>query len=171
MAPACSYDSSAKPEPCPAPIWTRTLCPRDTSSSTPTGSIATRYSSSLISFGTPTIMIGTFSQKRGTTFGRGWAISIHAALVYRRGNPCAENLAVSVGQKKKILRSFAARHGAAARLAQIKRATALAGTIWANAIVWSLSRKNDRRRSCGFFQPAQCNYTAIPPKMEVKRMG
>ncbi|MBU6236379.1 MAG: hypothetical protein KGQ51_01040 [Planctomycetes bacterium] len=34
---------------------------------------------------------------------------------------------------KKILRPFAARHGAAARLAQIERATALAVVIWANA--------------------------------------
>ena len=36
-------------------------------------------------------------------------------------------------RKKKILRPFAARHGAAARLTRIKRATALAGTIRANA--------------------------------------
>jgi hypothetical protein len=34
---------------------------------------------------------------------------------------------------EKILRPFAARHGAAARLAQIERATALAVMIWANA--------------------------------------
>jgi hypothetical protein len=34
---------------------------------------------------------------------------------------------------KKILRPSAARHGAAARLAQIERATALAFVIWANA--------------------------------------
>jgi len=33
----------------------------------------------------------------------------------------------------KILRPFAARHGAAARLTQIERATALAVMIWANA--------------------------------------
>ena len=33
----------------------------------------------------------------------------------------------------KILRPSAARHGAAARLAQIERATALAVVIWANA--------------------------------------
>jgi len=39
----------------------------------------------------------------------------------------------SICEKEKILRPFAARHGAAARLAQIKRATALAETIWANA--------------------------------------
>jgi hypothetical protein len=42
-------------------------------------------------------------------------------------------LTQNICEKEKILRPFAARHGAAARLTQIKRATALAETIWANA--------------------------------------
>src|SRR5215831_592575 len=44
------------PLPCPAPAWTTTLWPARVSSSTPTGSRATRYSSVLISLGTPTII-------------------------------------------------------------------------------------------------------------------
>src|SRR5690349_23786756 len=42
------------PEPSPAPDWTTTLWPRSTSSRTPAGVSATRYSSVLISVGTPT---------------------------------------------------------------------------------------------------------------------
>src|SRR3954453_4381539 len=41
------------PDPSPAPDWTTTLWPRSTSSRTPAGVIATRYSSVLISLGTP----------------------------------------------------------------------------------------------------------------------
>src|SRR5437762_5885633 len=46
------------PLPCPALLWIRTRCPARVNSSTPTGIIATRYSSVLISLGTPTIMDG-----------------------------------------------------------------------------------------------------------------
>src|SRR3954454_24510899 len=42
------------PEPSPAPAWTSTLWPRSTSSRTPAGVSATRYSSVLISVGAPT---------------------------------------------------------------------------------------------------------------------
>src|SRR4051794_4015349 len=42
------------PLPWPAPDWINTLCPSRVSSSTPTGIMATRYSSVLISLGTPT---------------------------------------------------------------------------------------------------------------------
>ncbi|GIT29435.1 MAG: hypothetical protein Ct9H300mP1_14810 [Planctomycetaceae bacterium] len=55
-APHARYSSSGIPLPCPAPVSTNTRCPPCTNSSTPTGSIATRYSSCLISRGTPTIM-------------------------------------------------------------------------------------------------------------------
>src|SRR6266545_567353 len=41
-------------EPSPAPFWTMTPCPASTSSRTPDGVSATRYSSALISVGTPT---------------------------------------------------------------------------------------------------------------------
>src|SRR4051812_20654850 len=44
------------PLPSPAPDSIRTAWPSCVSSSTPTGSIATRYSSALISLGTPTII-------------------------------------------------------------------------------------------------------------------
>src|SRR5690348_3164124 len=44
------------PLPCPAPVWISTRCLARVSSSTPTGMRATRYSSVLISLGTPTIM-------------------------------------------------------------------------------------------------------------------
>src|SRR4051794_2162333 len=48
------------PLPCPAPAWMSTLWPARVSSSTPTGIIATRYSSALISFGTPTTWLMGF---------------------------------------------------------------------------------------------------------------
>src|SRR5439155_1684237 len=44
------------PEPSPAPDWTMTLCPWAASSRTPAGVSATRYSSDLISLGTPTLI-------------------------------------------------------------------------------------------------------------------
>src|SRR3954454_3684004 len=43
-------------EPSPAPPWMRTSWPRSASSRTPDGVSATRYSSVLISVGTPTFM-------------------------------------------------------------------------------------------------------------------
>src|SRR6187431_288219 len=43
-------------DPSPAPCCTRTSCPWSTSSRTPEGVMATRYSSVLISVGTPTFM-------------------------------------------------------------------------------------------------------------------
>ena len=52
------------PLPCPAPTSIKTVCPAWVSSSAPTGSIATRYSSDLISLGTPTIM-RTHSHRAG----------------------------------------------------------------------------------------------------------
>src|SRR5712692_5410945 len=56
VAPAARYASSANPEPIPAPCSTSTLWPSPTSDSTPAGTSATRFSSVLISLGTPTIM-------------------------------------------------------------------------------------------------------------------
>ena len=50
--------------PTPAADWMRTRCPARVSSSTPAGVMATRYSSGLISFGTPTIM-GTSRAGKG----------------------------------------------------------------------------------------------------------
>src|SRR5687768_18009522 len=44
-------------EPSPAPRWTTTSWPRSTSSRTPDGVSATRYSSVLISVGTPTFTL------------------------------------------------------------------------------------------------------------------
>ncbi len=55
-APLAAYISSVIPLPTPAPDSTSTLCPARVNSSTPLGVMATRYSSDLISFGTPTIM-------------------------------------------------------------------------------------------------------------------
>ncbi len=54
VAPTAAYASSANPLPLPASRWIRTWCPARTSTSAPTGIIATRYSSALTSFGTPT---------------------------------------------------------------------------------------------------------------------
>src|SRR2546422_93121 len=42
------------PLPAPAPSWTSTACPAWTRARTPAGTRLTRYSWSLISFGTPT---------------------------------------------------------------------------------------------------------------------
>ena len=56
VAPAEAYWESAIPLPCPAPDSNRTVWPALVSSSAPTGSMATRYSSALISLGTPTII-------------------------------------------------------------------------------------------------------------------
>src|SRR3954463_1900088 len=53
-APWAVYSSSAIAEPSPAPFCTMTSCSCSTSSRTPEGVSATRYSSVLISVGTPT---------------------------------------------------------------------------------------------------------------------
>ena len=53
-APWASKSASAIALPSPAPAWIRTSWPRSASSRTPIGVIATRYSSGLISVGTPT---------------------------------------------------------------------------------------------------------------------
>src|SRR3954454_7459406 len=55
-APTAAYCSSASWLPIPAPVSTSTSCPRCTSSRAPAGVSATRYSSGLISFATPTRM-------------------------------------------------------------------------------------------------------------------
>src|SRR4051812_13711951 len=55
-APWERYSSSAIAEPSPAPACTTTSCPCSTSSRTPAGVSATRYSSVLISVGTPTFI-------------------------------------------------------------------------------------------------------------------
>src|SRR5581483_54647 len=55
-APCWAYCSSLMPDPDPAPVSISTACPPRVSSSTPTGVMATRYSSVLTSLGTPTIM-------------------------------------------------------------------------------------------------------------------
>src|SRR5581483_1592465 len=54
--PWAEYISSVMPLPPPAAASTSTLCPARVNSSTPLGVMATRYSSDLISLGTPTIM-------------------------------------------------------------------------------------------------------------------
>src|SRR5689334_25173948 len=54
-APARSYCSSGKALPSPAVVSTRTSWPRWISSRAPAGVSATRYSSVLISFATPTL--------------------------------------------------------------------------------------------------------------------
>src|SRR3954452_2254164 len=53
-APWDVYSSSSIAEPSPAPAWMTTSWPCSTSSRTPAGVSATRYSSVLISVGTPT---------------------------------------------------------------------------------------------------------------------
>src|SRR5688500_17530313 len=55
-APCASYSSSGTVLPTPAPDWISTSCPCSTSSLTPAGVSDTRYSSVLISVGTPTFM-------------------------------------------------------------------------------------------------------------------
>src|SRR5215211_5664414 len=53
-------------EPSPAPAWTTTSCPCSTSSRTPDGVSATRYSSALISVGTPTFTRGPRLSSQGS---------------------------------------------------------------------------------------------------------
>src|ERR1043166_1794058 len=53
-APADLYAASVRPAPVPAPCSTSTLCPRATSTRAAEGTRPTRYSSGLISLGTPT---------------------------------------------------------------------------------------------------------------------
>src|SRR5437764_10198479 len=55
-APARTYDSSAIPEPMPAPFSSSTVRPRPASACTPPGTSPTRYSRTLISFGHPMII-------------------------------------------------------------------------------------------------------------------
>src|SRR3954447_16518676 len=59
-APWEVYTSSAIAEPTPAPAWMSTSWPCSVSSRTPAGVSATRYSSVLISVGTPTFNAGSF---------------------------------------------------------------------------------------------------------------
>src|SRR5689334_21924417 len=61
FAPASTYSSSLNREPLPAPDCTTTWCPWCTSSTTPSGVRATRFSLSLISLGTPTTSALTMS--------------------------------------------------------------------------------------------------------------
>src|SRR5687768_3486673 len=63
-APAATYSWSGKEEPAPASCSITTECPRLTSSTTPAGVIATRYSWFLISFGTPTSIVAAYSRYR-----------------------------------------------------------------------------------------------------------
>jgi len=56
LAPCASKSTSATELPSPAPRWIRTSWPRSPSSRTPAGVIATRYSSALVSVGTPTLI-------------------------------------------------------------------------------------------------------------------
>src|SRR5690349_21420865 len=57
LAPCSWYSSSVIAEPRPAPACTSTSCPCSTSSRTPACVSATRYSSVLISVGTPTFTV------------------------------------------------------------------------------------------------------------------
>src|SRR3954469_9679940 len=59
FAPAPTYSPSSIDDPIPAPFSTNTSWPWATSSWTPIGVIATRYSWFLTSFGTPIFMIVT----------------------------------------------------------------------------------------------------------------
>src|SRR3954451_4786063 len=59
-APWASYCGSSIADPSPAPAWIRTSWPCSTSSRTPAGVSATRYSSVLISVGTPTFTLDPF---------------------------------------------------------------------------------------------------------------
>src|SRR3954462_205408 len=63
-APWEVYSSSAIAEPSPAPAWMTTSWPCSTSSRTPDGVSATRYSSVLISVGTPTFTGVPFGESR-----------------------------------------------------------------------------------------------------------
>src|SRR3954468_17135876 len=56
-APCASYSASGMDEPSPAPDCTSTSCPCSASSRAPAGVSATRYSSTLVSVGTPTLTI------------------------------------------------------------------------------------------------------------------
>src|SRR5215210_2220796 len=60
-APWAVYSSSGIVLPTPAPSWISTSCPCSTSSRTPAGVRDTRYSSVLISVGTPTLIRCTSS--------------------------------------------------------------------------------------------------------------
>src|SRR5688572_13313193 len=60
LAPWASYWEFSIAEPWPAPDWTSTSWPCSTSSRTPAGVSATRYSSVLISVGTPTFTLDPF---------------------------------------------------------------------------------------------------------------
>ena len=62
VAPCAVKSESVIAEPVPAPAWTSTVWPRAVSSRTPAGVRPTRCSSSLISVGTPTTVMGEWSQ-------------------------------------------------------------------------------------------------------------
>src|ERR1039458_3947567 len=57
VAPALWYSSSRKPDCAPAFVSTNTLCPSSVSAFTPAGVTPTRASLSLISLGTPIIIV------------------------------------------------------------------------------------------------------------------
>src|SRR5262249_20515544 len=59
------------PLPCPAPAWISTLCPARVNSSAPTGIMATRYSSVLISLGTPITYFAAAVMASSVVEGRG----------------------------------------------------------------------------------------------------
>src|SRR5260221_7529921 len=83
VAPASRYAASSTPMPCPASCSTATLCPRVTSSCTDAGVSPTRFSNTLISFGTPTRMRGLRSDCDGAKITRELRLrAIPAAKVY-----------------------------------------------------------------------------------------
>src|ERR1019366_1202917 len=57
VAPLATYASSLMDDPTPAPASIKTWCPPEANSRTPAGVRATRFSSVLISFGTPMIIV------------------------------------------------------------------------------------------------------------------
>src|SRR3954462_9616201 len=108
-APCSTYSPSGIADPSPAPSCTTTSCPRSASSRTPAGVSATRYSSVLISVGTPTFMgVGPFSgflgsgdelaaaQRQPELDAVAGAAEVAARQLLDLADPVAERVAVAV---------------------------------------------------------------------------
>src|SRR4051794_29404174 len=102
LAPWARYCASRIAEPSPAPACTTTSCPASTSSRTPAGVSATRYSSSLTSAGTPTFTLSSSGHELAPAQGEPELDAVARAGQVAPGellhlaDPVAERVAVAV---------------------------------------------------------------------------
>src|SRR5438128_12468543 len=97
VAPARVYNGSSNPEPSPALFSTNTRCPASVKARTPAGVRPTRYSLSLISFGSPMITVSLPGQISALYLLLIPLIVANDERVFDQGFGVGEGLAVGFG--------------------------------------------------------------------------